>query len=404
MTQRPNPDDPRATERLAVDALCDLRHPIKVAARDWAVEHLGGRDLVAADRESIFDDDGWRRCADRGVHGLLVPTRYGGAGQDLITALLTLEGLGAGCRDLGLLYAIASQMLSTQVALLHFGSEEQKQQWLPGMCSGEAIGAFAITEPGFGSDTEHIEARAVRLPDGGYRIDAHKAYITLAPRADVALVFASTDPSAGSWGISAFVVPTDLEGVSRTPNREKLGMRTTPFGDLLLSEVVVPESARLGPEGAGSSILRDAMEAERSFLFAPQIGVLERQLDECITYARQRRVRDRPIGDHQAVSHRIADMKLRHETMRLFLYKAALHSIRDEPAAMAAALSKLVSSEGAVESTLAATQIFGAKGFVSEFEVDRAARDAVGGLTYSGTSDIQRNIVARLLGVTKGNT
>jgi alkylation response protein AidB-like acyl-CoA dehydrogenase len=391
-------------EQRAVDALCDLAHPTKVAARDWAEEHLGGRDLVAADRDSVFDEEGWRRCAEQGIHGLLVPAELGGTGGDLVTALLTLEGLGAGCRDLGLLYAVASQMLSTQVALLHAGSEEQKRRWLPPLCRGDAIGAFAITEPGAGSDTEHIEARAERLEDGSYRIDAHKAFITLAPRADMVIVFASTDPSAGGWGISAFVVPTDLEGVRRTANREKMGLRTTPFGDVHLDGVLVPESARLGPEGAGSSILRDAMDAERSFLFAPQIGALERQLEDCIAYARQRRVGDRPIGDRQAISHRIADMKLRHESMRLFLYKAALHSIRGEPGAMAAALSKLASSEGAVESTLAATQIYGARGFVSEFEVDRAARDAVGGLSYSGTSDIQRNIVARLLGATKGTT
>lgn len=388
--------------QLALDALCDLDHPIKVEAASWAREHLGHRDRVEADRESRFDEEGWRRCAEHGIHGIIVPTADGGRGRDLITALLTLEGLGSGASDQGLLFAIASQICSTQVALTHFGSTEQRARWLPRLCRGEAVGAFAITEPDQGSDTDNIAARAVRLDGGGYRIDGHKAYITLAPRADVVIVFASTDPSARGWGISAFVVPTDLPGVERGPNREKMGMRTTPFGDIVLHGVEVPESARLGPEGAGTSIFLEAMESERSFLFATQLGAMERQLHESIAFARRRKVAGRPIGDLQAVSHRIADMKLRHEAARTLVYKAALHSVRGEPVAMAAALAKLAASEGAVASALAAAQIHGAQGYVSEFEHERDVRDALGGLVYSGTSDIQRNIVARLLGATRG--
>lgn len=394
----PDPD----VQALAVDALCRLDHPVKLAAAEWAEQHLTGRDRVAADRESTFDHEGWLRCAAEGVHGLLVPTDYGGVGTDLPTALLTLEGLGLGARDQSLLFAVASQICSTQVALLHFGTEEQKQRWLPPLCRGEAIGAFAITEPERGSDTEHLGARATRLDGGGYRLDGHKAYITLAPRADVVVVFASTQPEAKGWGISAFVVPTDTPGVTRGPNREKMGMRTTPFGDIVLDGVELPEEARLGPEGAGTSIFLDAMESERSFLFAPQIGAQERQLRACVAFARERTVGGRPIGDLQAVAHRIADMKLRHETARTLLYKAALHALRREPVALAAALTKLAASEGAVGSAIAATQVFAAQGYVSEFEHERDVRDALGGLVYSGTSDIQRNIVARLLGVSRG--
>ncbi len=387
---------------LAVDALCRLDHPIKQAAAAWAAEHLTGRDRVAADRGSVFDAEGWRRCAQRGIQGLLVPEEHGGVGADLPTALLTLEGLGLGARDQSLLFAVASQMCSTQVALLHFGSDAQKQRWLPALCRGEAIGAFAITEPERGSDTENLAARAVRLPDGGYRLDGHKAYITLAPVADVVIVFASTRPEAKGWGISAFVVPTDAPGVERGPNREKMGMRTTPFGDIVLRGVTLPEEARLGPEGAGMSIFLDAMEWERSFLFSPQVGAMERLLAASVEYARERLVGGRPIGERQAVAHRIADMKVRHETARTQLYKAALHSLRGEPVVLAAALTKLVTSEGAVALSMAAAQVFAARGYVTEFEHERDLRDAFGGLVYSGTSDIQRNIVARLLGVSRG--
>ncbi|MCU0270205.1 MAG: acyl-CoA dehydrogenase family protein [Acidimicrobiales bacterium] len=389
---------------LAIDALCDLDHPVKAEARAWAAANLTHRDRVAADREAHFDHDGWQRLADHGVLGLFVPEADGGGGADVITALLTLEGLAVGALDQGLLYAAASQMCSAQVALASFGSEEHKQRWLPALCRGEAFGAFAITEPDHGSDIDHLEARAERLPGGGYRIDARKAHITLAPVADVVVLFASTDPSARGWGISAFVVPTDVPGVVRGPNRDKMGMRTTPYGDLTLDGVEVPESARLGPEGAGVSIFLSAMQVERAFVYVTQIGAMERQLEGCVARARERRVGGVPIGELQAVSHRIADMKLRHETARTLLYKAALHSLRRDSGAMAAALTKIATSEGAVASAVAAAQVHGANGYASELEHEREIRDAVGGLFYSGTSDVQRNIVARLLGVSRGST
>jgi alkylation response protein AidB-like acyl-CoA dehydrogenase len=389
---------PEATA-LAVEAMLDPGHPIKTATAAWADAELGRRDRVAADRESRFAADDWQRCADRGILGLLVSPELGGQGSDLVTALLTLEGLGQGCRDNGLTFAIASQILSTQVAIDRFGTDDQRQRWLPPLCSGEALGAFAITEPGSGSDAYAMETTATPLHDGGYRLEGHKAHLTLGSRCDVIVTFASTRPEAGRWGLSAFVLPTDLPGVELLGNREKMGMRTTPFGDIAFRGVVVPESMRLGPEGAGASIFTTTLEAERGFVFVTQLGMMQRQLDETIEYARTRRQGGRPIGGHQAVSHRIADMKLRLETARLHMYTTALRVLREEPATMAAALSKLVASEAALDSSLAATLVHGARGYVSEDEVERNLRDSIGGLIYSGTSDIQRNIVARLLGV-----
>lgn len=380
-------------------ALADPDHPIKSEAAEWARRQLSQRDLVAADHGSVFDLDGWRALAERGVFGLLVPEDMGGAGDDLAAALLTLEGLGLGCADNGLTYAAASQILSTQVVLTRFASAEQRERWLPGLLAGTTFAAFGMTEPETGSDAFSMAARADRLDDGGYRLTAHKSYITFAPIADVAIVFASTRPEAGSWGISAFIVETDRPGVRVGTLREKMGMRTTPFGDLHLDDVVVPPDALIGREGAGASMFTATLDVERSFVFAPQVGAMERQLDEAIAYANHRRQGNRPIGANQAVSHRIVAMKERHERARLFLYRAAMASVTGRDSATMAALAKIVAADVGIESSLDAITIHGARGYVSEFEVERPMRDAIGGLTYSGASDVLRNVVARLLGV-----
>ncbi len=384
---------------LAAAAILDLHHPVKAETAEWARRELGAGDLVAADRDSTFADDDWRRCAERGILGLFTAERYGGRGADLITALLTLEGLGLGCPDNGLTFAVVSQLFSTQSTLDRFADDEQRERWLPGLCDGSVLGAFAITEPDSGSDVYAMASTA--LPDGAgrYRLSGHKAYLTFGSRCDVVVVFAATNPDAGRWGISAFLVPTDRDGVERTANREKMGMRTTPFGDIVFHDVALTDDDRIGPEGSGASIFHTVLERERAFVFAAQIGAMERQLDRAIEYARTRRQGGRTIGDYQAVSHRIVDMKVRHETARLFLYKAALLESRGQPITMAAALSKLVASEHAMASSIDAIRTHGAIGYVSEYEVERDLRDAVGGPVYSGTSDIQRNIVARLLGL-----
>ena len=377
----------------------DAAHPAKTSTSDWARRVLADRDLVAADRDSCFAADDWQRCAERGLLGLLVPEDYGGQGLDLITSLLTLEGLGHGCPDNGLTFAISSQIMSTQWALERFGTDEQRAEWLPRLCDGSALGAFAITELTSGSDVYAMSTTATRLADGGFRLSGRKSYLTLGSLCDVVVTFAATDPAAGAWGISAFVVPTDLEGVELIGNREKMGMRTTPFGDIDFHDVTLPGAALLGHEGSGAGIFGSALEAERGFVFATQIGMMERQLDATIEYVRTRRQGGRPLGEYQAVAHRVADMKVRHEAARLFMYKAAMQVGRGEAATMAAAMSKLVASESVLASALDATLNHGAVGYVSEFEVERDLRDAVGGLIYSGTSDIQRNIIARLLGL-----
>ncbi len=380
-------------------AMADLHHPVKTEIAQWAARELATHDRVDADLRSQFAADDWKRCAERGIQGVMVPTELGGSGADLATTLLTLEGLGQGCRDNGLAFAIGSQILSTQETIVRFGSEDQQREWIPPLIAGDVLGAFAMTEPDSGSDAYSLTTTAERRDDGSYVLNGHKAYLTLGSRCAFVIVFASTKPGAGAWGLSTFLVPTDLDGVERLENRDKMGMRTTPFGDITLTDVVVPASALIGREGAGASIFNAVLQVERSFVFATQVGSMERQLDASVAYAREREQGGVPIGDHQAVSHRIADMKQRHETARLMLYRAAMASVTGRDVAMSAALAKLTASEAGLEAALAASMVHGAKGYVSEFEVERDLRDAIGGLVYSGTSDIQRNIIARLLGL-----
>lgn len=381
------------------EALADPDHPLKTDTSAWARAHLAQHDRVASDLACEFPEDDWRRCAERGLLRLLVPEEYGGAGSDVASALLTLEGLGHGCSDNGLNYALASQVLSTQIALSRFGSAEQRERWLPGLLDGSTFAAFAMTELESGSDAFALRSTAERLDDGSYRINGHKAYITFAPICDMVVVYASTRPEAGSWGVSAFVVDATTPGVTRSQVRPKMGMRTTPFGDLTFDDVVVPASALLGREGAGASIFGAVLDVERSYVCAPQIGAMQRQLEESIDYARSREQGGHPIASYQAVSHRIVAMKERHERARLFLYRAALAHVSGRQVPLHSSLAKIVHGDVGIEAALDATIIQGARGYVSEFEVERGVRDAIGGLTYSGSSDVLRNLVARHLGV-----
>ena len=370
----------------------------RAAAVEFARRELGDDTLIERDQEGRFDRALWEKCARFGILGLSVPPELGGAEIDLPTAILVMEGLGEGCADNGLAFALNAQIWTVQRPIARFGSAEQKARYLPGMCSGSLIGAHALTEPDAGSDAFSLTMRAERRGDG-YVLDGTKCLVTLAPVADVALVFASTNPSAGKWGVSAFLVDRQTPGVSASETQPKMGLRTVPIGSLHFEGCVVPESARLGPEGAGVSIATHSLEVERCCILASQLGAMERQLQRAVAFARSRRQFGQPIGKFQSVSNRVADMKLRIETARLLLYKVAWLVEREQPAMMEAALLKLYLSEAFVESGLDAIRIHGGAGYLTETGVERDLRDAVGGVLYAGTSDIQRNIIARLLGL-----
>ncbi|MEZ4678314.1 MAG: acyl-CoA dehydrogenase family protein [Caldilineaceae bacterium] len=350
------------------------------------------------DRHECFPRTQWRKCADFGVLGLPFPEAYGGAEADILTTMLVMEGLGYGGKDNGLLFALNAQMWAVQHPISEFGTEQQKERWLPRLIAGEIIGAHGMSEPDSGSDAYSLRARA-ETQDGGYVLNGTKTFVTNAPVADLAVVFASTAPAKGSWGISAFVVETGTPGFSVSKNIEKMGLRTAPMGELILQDCFVPAENRLGPEGIGAHIFNSSMEWERACILGAHVGAMERQLEECIKYARTRKQFGQPIGKFQSISNRIAEMKVRLETARLLLYKTAWLKKAGKPAQMEAAMAKLYLSEVFAESSMDAIRIHGGYGYTTEFEVERDLRDAIGGVLYSGTSDIQRNIIARYLGL-----
>ena len=355
-------------------------------------------DIVTHDRESQFSREHWDKCARFGILGLCFPQEYGGQGKDVLTTILVMEALGYGCEDNGLTGALNGQMWSIQEPVLSFGNEAQKRKFLPGLCNGRLIGAHGMTEPESGSDAFSLRTRAEKR-DGGYILNGSKTMIGLAPVCDVALVFATSDPSLGQWGISAFLVEKGTPGFHASKSWEKMGMRTNPTGELSLDNCFVPAENRLGPEGAGVSIFAGSMEWERSFIFASHVGAMERQLEKAIAYAKERRQFEQPIGKFQSVSNRIADMKVRLETARLHLYKAAWLKELGQPAALQSTMTKLHISEAYLQSSLDAIQVFGGKGYLTDTGVERDMRDATGGVLYTGTSDIQRVVIARLLGL-----
>jgi alkylation response protein AidB-like acyl-CoA dehydrogenase len=235
--------------------------------------------------------------------------------------------------------------------------------------------------------------------EGGYLLSGTKRFISFAPIADVFMVFATVDPSLGKWGISAFLVEKETPGLSISSEWEKMGLRSVPMSDIILDNCMLSKENLLGKEGGGVGISQSSLEWERCFILASQLGAMERQLVESVAYARGRKQFNQPIGKFQSISNRIADMKLRLETARLLLYKVAWLKEQDRSAMMEAALLKLHLSESFIESSLDAIRIHGGYGYMTEYGFERDLRDAVGGVIYGGTSDIQRNIISKLLGL-----
>ena len=369
----------------------------KNAVIEFAKKELN-TGLIDRDRQGELSRENWKKCAQMGILGLAIPEEYGGSGSDILTTMLVMEGLGYGCRDNGLVFAMNAQMWSVQHPILTFGSEAQKQKYLPGLCNGELIGAHGMSEPDSGSDAYSLRCRAERVSDG-YLLNGTKMFVTNAPVAGVALVFATVNPAKGMGGITAFLVDKGTPGFRVSRNIEKMGLRTSPMGELILEDCFLPVESRLGSEGAGSSIFNSSMEWERSCILGSHVGAMERQLEACVRYARERRQFGQPIGKFQSVANRIAEMMVRLETARLLLYKVAWLKQIGKPAIMEAALAKLYLSECFVQSSLDAVRTYGGYGYMTEFEVERDLRDAVGGTLYSGTSDIQRLIIARWLGL-----
>ena len=362
-------------------------------------------DVAGRDEAGVFSRAAWSKCAAFGLLGLPVPAEFGGQGQDLLTTTVAMEALGRGCRDNGLVFSLNAQMWAVEMPILAYGSEEQKRAWLPRLVSGEAIGAHAITEPGAGSDVFALASRAERVGEpgsagAGYRLNGAKTFSTNAPVADLALAFAYLDRGGDkACALTAFLVPRDTPGVTFSKPIEKLGLRTSPIGEVVFEDCVVPEAARLGPEGAGIAIFNSAMEWERACIFAAHLGAMERLLEDCIAYARGRRQFGQPIAKFESVADRIADMKVAIEAGRFLLYRVGWLKQQGKGAVLEAALAKLFVSETHVQAALDALQLHGGYGYMKEYPIEREVRDALSGTLYSGTSEMQRKIIARCLGL-----
>ncbi len=352
--------------------------------------------VTERDRDGSFSHELWQACAEFGLQGLLVPEAWSGAGQDLLSAVAILEGIGYGARDNGLVFSVAAHAASCEGHLCAFGSAAQHSEWLRGMANGSVIGATAITEPDSGSNALGLATTA--LPQGDeWVLKGSKTFVTNAPVADLFVIYART--GAGFGGITCFLLPRDTKGLTIGPKIEKMGLRTSPMSQVYLDDCRVPASAVVGSVGSGAMIFSQSMEVERLLVMAPAIGVMERIIERSTSHARQRTVGSTAIGKHQAIAHRIADMELQLEAARLLLYRAAWLRMRRGTATRESALAKLAVSEAYVDTCRSALQIFGGYGYTVEYEIERELRDALSATLYVGTSEIQRNLIAGLRGL-----
>jgi alkylation response protein AidB-like acyl-CoA dehydrogenase len=357
-------------------------------------------DLIERDRNEEFSWDGWKKCAQFGIHGLPIPQEYGGGGADVLTTVCGLEALGYGCRDNGLIFSINAHMWSSEIPLLSFGTEAQKKKYLPKLVSGEFVGVHAITEPMSGSDAYSMRARAERKGDC-YLINGSKTFITNAPVADMVIVFANLDPSKSAAGVSAFIVDKGTPGFSISRKLHKMGLRTSPMAELALVDVEVPVENLLGKEGGGPAIFTASMEWERICIMAAKLGAMQRLLETCTKYARERQQFGKAIASFTAIANKSAQMDMRLEASRLLLYRAAWLKSQGKHPLREASIAKLFIADAYVQTSLDAIQIHGGYGYMTEYQIERELRDAISGKIYSGTSEIQEKIVAGFHGVSE---
>ncbi len=339
----------------------------------------------------------WRRAAKAGLFQFLMPDTFGGAAQSAEQFVGTMRRFGALCPDNGFTMGVNAHVWTVQHPLVQFGSEDQKAKYLPDLCTGQSIGAFALTEKSSGSDALALTTRADRQGTG-YLLNGAKTYVGMAPVCDLAIVFASTAPEKKSWGVSAFIVEATDKGFERRGAQAKAGLKTLPMGQLAFQDCWIPEDRRIGPEGSGAQLFQAVLDWERAFILAPHVGAMSRQLSDCVSFARTRQSFGKPIIEHQSVANRIADMSVRLETSRLLLEQAARTYDNGGPLTALAAMCNLHISEAFLASSLDAVRTFGGAGYLSTSHSSIDVADALGGVIYSGTSDVQRQIIAKLAG------
>lgn len=337
----------------------------------------------------------WKACADYGLFTMAVPRELGGDGFTNLEILEVLEGLGEGCSNDGLLFAIGAHLWAVIQPLVQFGTPAQRDRYLPRLIDGEWIGAHAKTESenDSGATTRYVET------GDAYTIDGLKMFVTNAPAADLFIFFASRDPSLGPNGTSAFFIEASDPGITTGPDEAKLGLDGSMLSSVALRDVVVPRDRMLGPRDGGRDVFSCAMSWERLFILAPLLGAMKRQAQRAVEYARTRRVNGRPIGKMQMVSSRIADMYVRYVMVRAFLRESAVLRDSEELASARISAVKLMLAESGVLQHMDALRIHGGYGYMAEAGIESELRGAIGGLIYSGTAEVQRVMIAHELGL-----
>jgi alkylation response protein AidB-like acyl-CoA dehydrogenase len=345
------------------------------------------------DRAERMDRDIVSKLADVGFVGCGLPEEYGGMGLDQVSYCLVMEELGKADSSVRGIVSVNNGLAGKTIA--KWGTEEQKREWLPRMCSGEALGCYALTEPGAGSDPGSLVTRAER--DGGeWVLTGSKIFITLGSWAGVALVFARSGGD-GPRGITCFLVPTSADGYSARPIEGKLGLPAQDTAEVFLDDVRVPDSSRLGDEGAGFKVAMSALDNGRISLAAGSVGIAQGCLDSSLAYAAERRQFGRPLAGLQLVQELLAEMAVETESARLMTWRAAALADAGQPYTLAASQAKYWASEVAVRAANAAVQIHGGYGYIDEFPVQKYLRDARVSTLYEGTSQIQKLLIGRAL-------
>jgi len=335
-------------------------------------------------------------CARQGLLKHAIPANRGGNGNNFTDLVSTHESLGKACKDSGLLLSINAHLWGALFPLLNYGNAQQQETYSHKLMSGRLIGGHAITEIQAGSDLNALAMTAVHTEEG-FLLNGHKRFITNTPIADLLVVYARLDNK-----LSAFIVHNDDEGANFLDSPQVSGCRNATMGDVILKNCLIPHNRQLGKTGAGNMIIQQALELERAFIFAGICGVMEWQLESVVKFSRERKVNRSHLGKNQAISHKIADMKLRLDTIRLWVNECARLKDNNKRITMASAQTKLFAAEAFLQSSLDAVHILGSNGLIEGCPMARLVSDALTSRLFSGSSEIQKNIIAALLGTGDG--
>ncbi len=371
--------------------LSDEQRLISETARDFTDNEIipSARD---SDRAERFDVDLARRLGEMGYLGAPVAEEYGGRGLDFTSYGLILEEVGRGDSAMRTVVSVQTSLVCGSIE--RWGSEEQKQRWLPSLCSGEAFGCFGLTEPDAGSDPSSMRTRAEKI-DGGWRINGQKMWISLGNFASVALVFAQTDPEKKHKGIACFLVPTDTDGFSSQEIHGKLGLRASDTASLALDGVEVGDDTLMGEVGDGFKIAMSALDSGRYSVASGCVGICQGCVDASVAYAKERHQYGVPIASFQLVQAMIADMIVRRDAARMLVRRAGLLKDAGKPSTVETSIAKLYATEASIECANLAIQVHGGSGYVDDHPVERYLRDARVTTLYEGTSQIQQLIIGR---------